>query len=188
MYTKLAKYLHADSTGGILLIITTVLALLFVNSPFSHLVAKNKDGNIFSPLREIEGSQHPWIVFFILPLFAFANAGIYMRDISISHITDPVPMGIMLGLFLSRQIGVFRFSWISIKPKITSLLEGSGWLMLYDVCILIGIGFTMSLFIDSLAFIDKLAITIGSFASAVIGYLILKFAINENSISKEGIL
>jgi len=156
------------------------------------LIAKDKDGKTFSPLKEIESGLHPWIVFFILPLFAFANAGIDMRDISISQISDPVPMGIMLGLFLGKQIGVFGFSWIAIKLKITSLPEGSSWLMLYGVSILTGIGFTMSLFIDSLAFeddglfayTDKLAILIGTFVSATIGYIVLKYAINRHHSSK----
>ena len=151
------------------------------------LVAKDENGNTFSPLKEIEDGLHPWIVFFILPMFAFANAGIDMRNISISQITDPVPMGIMLGLFLGKQIGVFGFSWLAIKLKITSLPEGSSWLMLYGVSVLTGIGFTMSLFIDSLAFVDdtlfaytdKLAILIGTFASAIIGYLILKYALKR---------
>ncbi|SFV57419.1 Na+/H+ antiporter NhaA type [hydrothermal vent metagenome] len=157
------------------------------------LVAKDKSGNEFSPLREIESGLHPWIVFFILPLFAFANAGIDIRDISIPQITDPVPMGIMLGLFLGKQIGVFGFSWIAIKLKITSLPEGSSWFMLYGVSILTGIGFTMSLFIDSLAFTDdrlfaytdKLAILIGTFLSATIGYLLLKYTLKKsNSLQK----
>jgi len=152
------------------------------------LVAKDEKGNRFSPLKEIESGLHSWIVFFILPLFAFVNAGIDMREISIDQITDPVPMGIMLGLFLGKQIGVFGFSWLAIKLKITSLPDGSSWFMLYGVSVLTGIGFTMSLFIDSLAFADdrlfaytdKLAILIGTFASAIIGYLILKYALKKN--------
>ncbi len=157
------------------------------------LIAKDKDGNTFSPLKDIEAGLHPWIVFFILPLFAFANAGVDMRDISISQISDPVPVGIMLGLFLGKQIGVFGFSWLAIKLKITSLPEGSNWLMLYGVSILTGIGFTMSLFIDSLAFVDdtlfaytdKLAILVGTLTSATIGYIVLRYALKKSSTSKE---
>jgi NhaA family Na+:H+ antiporter len=152
------------------------------------LVAKDKNGNIFSPLKEIESGLHPWIVFFILPLFAFANAGIDIREISIGQITNPVPIGIMFGLFFGKQIGVFLFSWLAIKLKITSLPDDSSWLMLYGVSVLTGIGFTMSLFIDSLAFeddrlfayTDKLAILIGTFTSAIIGYLILKYALKKS--------
>jgi len=98
---------------------------------------------------------------------------------------NPVPLGIMLGLFLGKQIGVFGFSFIAIKLKIASLPRGSSWLMLYGVSILTGIGFTMSLFIDSLAFADdtlflytdKLAILLGTLLSATIGYIVLRIAI-----------
>lgn len=95
-------------------------------------------------------------------------------------------MGIMLGLFLGKQFGVFGLSWLAIKLRMASLPKGSTWLMLYGVSVLTGIGFTMSLFIDSLAFpddtlfayTDKLAILIGTFVSAVIGYLVLSYAIS----------
>ncbi len=149
------------------------------------MVAKNEDGIVFSPLKEIEHSLHPWITFFILPLFAFVNAGIDMRSLSIDEITQPVPMGIALGLFLGKQLGVFGLSWLAIKLKIATLPKGSSWLMLYGVSLLTGIGFTMSLFIDSLAFsddalfayTDKLAILIGTLLSAVFGYFVLRYAL-----------
>ena len=149
--------------------------------------AKDHNGQAFSPLKEIEHGLHPWITFFILPLFAFVNAGIDMRTISIEEITGPVPMGIVLGLFFGKQFGVFALSWLAIKLNIATLPKGSTWMMLYGVSLLTGIGFTMSLFIDSLAFVDdtlfaytdKLAILIGTFLSAVIGYLVLRFAISD---------
>jgi NhaA family Na+:H+ antiporter len=151
------------------------------------LKAINNSGQPFSPLKEIEHGLHPWITFFILPLFAFVNAGVDMRQISIDQLTGPVPMGIMLGLFLGKQLGVFGLSWLAIKLKIASLPKGSSWLMLYGVSMLTGIGFTMSLFIDSLAFVDdtlfaytdKLAILIGTLLSAVLGYLILRYAVDD---------
>ena len=152
--------------------------------------AKDHNGQPFSPVREIEHGLHPWITFFILPLFAFVNAGIDMREISIEQITGPVPLGIVLGLFLGKQFGVFGLSWLAIKLNIATLPKGSNWLMLYGVSVLTGIGFTMSLFIDSLAFVDdtlfaytdKLAILIGTFLSAIIGYLILKIAISDTKV------
>ena len=155
------------------------------------MVAKNEDGRVFSPLKEIEHSLHPWITFFILPLFAFVNAGIDMRSLSIDQIAQPVPMGIALGLFLGKQLGVFGLSWLAIKLKIATLPKGSSWLMLYGVSLLTGIGFTMSLFIDSLAFsddalfayTDKLAILIGTLLSAVFGYFILRYALNSEATS-----
>jgi NhaA family Na+:H+ antiporter len=149
--------------------------------------AKDENGQPFSPLKEIEHGLHPWITLFILPLFAFVNAGIDMRSISIEQITDAVPMGIVMGLFVGKQVGVFGLSFIAIKLGIASLPKGSSWLMLYGVSILTGIGFTMSLFIDSLAFVDdtlfaytdKLAILIGTFLSATIGYGVLYFALKN---------
>ncbi|RLA77270.1 MAG: Na+/H+ antiporter NhaA [Epsilonproteobacteria bacterium] len=151
------------------------------------MMAKNPQGQTFSPLKEIEHGLHPWIVFFILPLFAFVNAGVDMRGISLDQMSGPVPIGIMLGLFLGKQIGVFSLSWLAIKLKIASMPKGSNWLMLYGVSLLTGIGFTMSLFINSLAFpddqlfggTDRLAILIGTFLSATIGYLVLKYAISD---------
>jgi NhaA family Na+:H+ antiporter len=150
--------------------------------PFS---AVDKRGRKISPIKEIEEGLHPWVTFFILPIFAFVNAGVDLRSIEISQMANPVPLGIMLGLFLGKQIGVFGFSFIAIKLKIASLPRGSSWLMLYGVSILTGIGFTMSLFIDSLAFADdtlflytdKLAILLGTLLSATIGYIVLRIAI-----------
>jgi NhaA family Na+:H+ antiporter len=146
------------------------------------LVAKNKQNQLFSPLREIEHDLHFWVAFFILPLFAFVNAGVNITEISLPQMSGSVPMGIMLGLFFGKQLGVFGFSFIAIKLKLATLPENSNWLQLYGVSILTGIGFTMSLFIVSLAFeddsifqyTDKLAILIGSFASGIVGYLVLR--------------
>jgi len=145
----------------------------------------DKNGNQFSLLKSIEDDLHFWVAFFVLPLFAFVNAGVDLRQVSLESMTGSVPVGIMIGLFFGKQIGVFGFSWISIKLGLAKLPEGSRWLQLYGVSALTGIGFTMSLFIDSLAFkddtlfqhADRLAILIASFASALFGYLILKFSL-----------
>ncbi len=146
------------------------------------LYSTDKKGKRFSMLKEMEHDLHYWVAFFILPLFAFVNAGVDLRGISISEIFGPVPLGIILGLFVGKQLGVFGFSWLAIKLKIASLPQNSNWLQLYGVSVLTGIGFTMSLFVDSLAFndseiykyADKLAILIGSFLSGIIGFIILK--------------
>jgi NhaA family Na+:H+ antiporter len=143
---------------------------------------KAENGNIFSPLQEIEHGLHFWVAFFILPLFAFVNAGVNIVDISVDQMAGPVPIGIMLGLFLGKQLGVFGFSWLAIKLKLAALPDESNWIQLYGVSVLTGIGFTMSLFIVSLAFADasafqytdKLAILVGSFTSGIVGYLVLK--------------
>ncbi len=141
-----------------------------------------------SPLKEVEHSLSFWITALILPLFAFVNAGVDLTQISLHQMLGSVPLGIFLGLFLGKQMGVFCFSWIAIKLKIAELPKGSTWLQFYGVSVLTGIGFTMSLFIVSLAFknsnmfhhTDKLAILLASLFSGVAGYLILKKAKRHN--------
>lgn len=144
---------------------------------------KDEAGQYFSPLKEIEHDLHFWVAFYILPLFAFVNAGVDVTNISLEQMSGPVPVGILLGLFLGKQLGVFGFSWLAIKLKLATLPDESNWMQLYGVSVLTGIGFTMSLFIVSLAFVDdsifqytdKLAILVASFASGIVGYLILRF-------------
>ena len=146
------------------------------------LNCKREDGSTFSMSKEMEYGLHTWVAFMILPLFAFVNAGVDLRGISLEEMSNPVSMGIILGLFIGKQLGVFGFSWLAIKSRFVSLPEGSSWQQLYGVSVLTGIGFTMSLFVDSLAYndtqlyhySDKLAILIGSFLSGVVGYFILK--------------
>ncbi len=148
------------------------------------LNAKDKNGQPVSPLKEVEHNLHDWVAFFILPLFAFVNAGVNVRNISFNLMAGSVPLGIILGLFIGKQLGVFGFSWLAIKFKLAKLPTGSNWRQLYGVAVLTGIGFTMSLFIGSLAFVDesvfqytdKLAILVGSFISGIVGYLVLKLS------------
>jgi len=146
------------------------------------LYSVDKIGNRFSMSKEMEHDLHYWVAFFILPLFAFVNAGIDLKDFSPSALFGNVSLGIMLGLFLGKQIGVFGFSYFAIKMGLASLPKESTFKQLYGVAILTGIGFTMSLFIDSLAYndtelfhyADKLAILLGSFLSGIAGYIFLK--------------
>ena len=146
------------------------------------LNSKNAEGENFSLSKEMEHDLHYWVAFFILPLFAFVNAGVDLRNVSLDQMTTGVPLGIMAGLFLGKQIGVFGFSWVAIKLGLAKIPEKSTWLQLYGVSILTGIGFTMSLFVDSLAFTDanlyqqadKLAVLVASFAAGIVGYLILR--------------
>jgi NhaA family Na+:H+ antiporter len=146
------------------------------------LKSTDKEGNEFSLSKSIEHDLHFWVAFFVLPMFAFVNAGVDLREVSIESMLGPVPLGIMAGLFLGKQIGVFGFSFLAIKLKLASLPANSSWLQLYGVAVLTGIGFTMSLFVDSLAFkddalyeyADRLAILLASFLSGVAGYLILR--------------
>lgn len=169
----------------------TIAGVLFaLTIPLS---AKDETKKDFSPLKEIEHGLHPWITFFILPMFAFVNAGVDMRNLSVDEALGNVPLGIAFGLFLGKQLGVFGLSWLAIKLKIASMPQDSSWLMLYGVSVLTGIGFTMSLFVDSLAFVDdrlfayadKLAILFGTLMSAVLGYIILKFAILQKEYNEK---
>lgn len=147
------------------------------------LKSTDKEGNEFSLSKSIEHDLHFWVAFFVLPMFAFVNAGVDLRQVSFENMLGPVPLGIMAGLFLGKQIGVFGFSFIAIKLKLASLPANSSWLQLYGVAVLTGIGFTMSLFVDSLAFkddalyeyADRLAILLASFMSGIVGYLLLRF-------------
>ena len=149
---------------------------------FTIPLNSTRDGMHVSVLKELEHDLHFWVAFLILPLFAFVNAGVNVTEISLNQMSGSVPLGIMLGLFVGKQVGVFGFSYIAIKLKLAVLPEGSNWLQLYGVSVLTGIGFTMSLFIASLAFVDgqafqytdKLAILLGSFASGILGYSLLK--------------
>lgn len=148
------------------------------------LRSKDAEGKEFSMAKEMEHDLHYWVAFFILPLFAFVNAGVDLKGFQIAELFKPVPMGIMLGLFVGKQLGVFAFSALAIRMGVAKLPEGSSWMQLYGVAVLTGIGFTMSLFVDSLAYndtqvyhyADKLAILLGSFLSGIVGYIILKMA------------
>jgi NhaA family Na+:H+ antiporter len=135
-----------------------------------------------SPLTRLEHQLHPYVAFLILPLFAFANTGISFTGLSPQSLLHPVPLGIAAGLLVGKQIGVFGFTWLAIKLGFGKLPGGVGWMPLYGVAALCGIGFTMSLFISSLAaeqvgtgmMVDnRLGILGGSVLSAVIGYLVL---------------
>ena len=136
-----------------------------------------------SPLRHLEHMLHPWVAFGILPVFAFANAGVSIVGLSISDTLQPVPLGIVTGLFLGKQIGVLALCWIATRVRLASLPEGVGWWQLYGTALLCGIGFTMSLFIASLAFeqgstaslgLERLGILIGSLLSGLLGYIVLR--------------
>jgi len=139
---------------------------------------KEKD---YSLLMKIEHSISPYVAFGIMPLFALANAGVSLKGISLSSFTSTVPLGIVIGLFFGKQIGVFLFSFISIKLKIATMPNNSDWLKLYGVGILTGIGFTMSLFVGNLAFVEniqymdgvKIGVLTGSFLSTIVGYMLL---------------
>ncbi len=139
-----------------------------------------------SPLKDIEHDLHTIVAFFILPIFAFVNAGINLTGVGLEEVLHNVPLGIAMGLFVGKQLGVFGLCWLVIQLGLTSLPKGISWTSLYGTAALCGIGFTMSLFIGSLAFEEtgvnllfdeRLGIIIGSFISGLAGYLILRFSL-----------
>ncbi len=141
-----------------------------------------------SPLHKLEHDLHPTVAYGILPLFAFANTGIPFQGFSLQSLLQPVPLGILLGLYVGKQVGVFAFAWLAVKLGLAQLPEGSDWLGLLGVATLCGVGFTMSLFISSLAFehtgtslaIDaRLGILVGSLLAGVTGYVLLKYALSR---------
>lgn len=141
-----------------------------------------------SPLKHLEHSLHPWVAYLILPLFAFANAGVSFDGISTDALFGPVSIGIAAGLFFGKQFGVFSVVWLAVKLKIAKLPVGVNWLAVYGVALLTGVGFTMSLFIGSLAFelgaFDQIVATRvgvlgGSVVSALAGYLVLRYALSD---------
>ena len=144
----------------------------------------------YSPLRELEHGIHPIVTFMILPIFAFANAGVTFGATDAQYLLHGVPVGIALGLFLGNQLGILSLCWLAVRLGWTQLPKEMNWLMLYGVAMLCGIGFTMSLFIGSLAFeesgIDRffderVGILAGSLLSGVSGYLLLRFALRKHA-------
>ena len=141
----------------------------------------------FSLLLKLEHFLSPYVAFGIMPLFALANAGVSLEGVSIKTLMAPVPLGILSGLFFGKQIGVFLFSYLSIKLKIAEMPSNSNWIKLYAVGILTGIGFTMSLFVGNLAFIEnaqhmdgvKIGVLCGSLLSAFVGYFLLLIVTNK---------
>jgi len=146
------------------------------------LRAENADGH--SPARHLEHSLHPWVAFGILPVFAFANAGVSFEGMGLDSLLEPIPLGIALGLFVGKQIGVFLVVWLIVVLGLAKRPTGASWGMLYGASILTGIGFTMSLFIGTLAFEHdagfnfeaavRLGVLAGSLLSAFCGYAVMR--------------
>jgi Na+:H+ antiporter, NhaA family len=136
-----------------------------------------------SPLQSLEHDLHPWVAFGVLPIFAFTNAGVRLTDIALGDLLDPIQLGIGLGLFLGKQIGVIGSIWLVVRLGHGALPEGATWRQVYGMALLTGVGFTMSLFVSTLAFPAeayhadvRIAVLLGSLASAITGYLVLRTA------------
>jgi NhaA family Na+:H+ antiporter len=132
-----------------------------------------------APLQQLEHALHPWVAYAILPLFAFANAGVSLAGVTLESFTHPVPMGIALGLLMGKMLGVFGLTWLAVKVGLAALPAGANWGQVLGVSILCGIGFTMSLFVGSLAYVpgqsefagmDRMGILTGSILAALVGY------------------
>ena len=144
-------------------------------------IPHRKKEHDFSLLVKIEHKISSYVAFFIMPLFAFANAGVSLNGLTFSSLLTPVPLGILLGLFVGKQVGVFIFSYTSIKLGIGQMPTNSNWVNFYGVGILTGIGFTMSLFVGNLAFVEntqyidgvKIGVLAGSLLSTLVGYFLL---------------
>ena len=149
---------------------------------------KSKSKADYSPLKSMEHDLHSVVAFAILPIFAFANAGINFSGVGMEQIFHSVSLGIALGLFAGKQIGIMFFCWLAVKLKMAKLPDSFSWMSMYGVATLCGIGFTMSLFIGSLAFEEtsvnllfdeRMGILLGSLFSGVLGYLILRFSLKQ---------
>jgi NhaA family Na+:H+ antiporter len=149
-----------------------------------------------SPLKHLEHALHPYVAFAILPIFAFANAGISLEGISISSLTSMLPLGIAMGLLIGKPLGIFAFSWGAVKLGIAKLPEGVNFTNIFAVSVLCGIGFTMSIFISSLAFgptnaefdtFARLGILMGSTTAAILGYILLRFSLPKTNQQQVGI-
>ena len=160
--------------------IHATIAGVLLASTIPHRI-KHKD---FSLLIKIEHIISPYVAFMIMPLFAFANAGVSLEGLTLSSLMMPVPLGILLGLFVGKQVGVMFFSFFAVKFGVAQMPDNSRWFSLYGVSILTGIGFTMSLFVGNLAFAEstqyidgvKIGVLAGSLLSTIVGYFTLSIA------------
>lgn len=173
-YSTYLSGVHPSITGVILALLTPY----FAQCPRSRRTVS---------LRRVEKSIHPWVIYGVLPFFAFANAGVSFAEVSSADFSSSLTVGLIVALFFGNQIGVFGLSYLAAKLKITELPTGAKLSEFYGVCILCGVGFTMSFFIGSLSFNHlhesfrllnqvKLGVMIGSFASGLAGYLLLRWA------------
>ena len=160
--------------------IHATIAGVLLASTIPHRI-KDKD---FSLLIKLEHAISPYVAFLIMPIFAFANAGVSLMGLSLSSLLEPVPLGILLGLFIGKQVGVMVSSYLAVKLGAAQMPDNSSWLSLYGVSILTGVGFTMSLFVGNLAFAGsinymdgvKIGVLSGSLLSTIFGYFLLLYA------------
>jgi Na+:H+ antiporter, NhaA family len=190
--TRLAPYLLTGVVIWICVLKSGVHATLAgVVVAFAIPLASRNEGEP-TLLEQLEESLHPWIAFGVLPLFAFANAGVSLQGLSLAKLLEPVPLGIALGLFIGKPLGIFGVSWLAIQSGLAAKPAGASWLQILGVGLLGGIGFTMSLFIGTLAFDEadkaaqlRLGVLAGSLLSATAGYLLLRLTASAPPRSRE---
>ena len=170
-YAVLLSGIHATIAG-----VLAAFAVPIIPTPGSPDAAD-------SPLHRLEHALAAPVAFVIVPLFGFANAGVNLTGITLADLAAPMPLGIAMGLFIGKQIGIFGSVWLAVKSGFAAPPRGSTWVQIYGVALLCGIGFTMSLFIGGLAFPDahlvdeaKLGTLSGSIIAALCGYILLRFA------------
>ncbi|PWV61644.1 Na+/H+ antiporter NhaA [Plasticicumulans acidivorans] len=188
--TRFTPYLFIGLVMWVALLKSGVHATLAGVALALFIPLRSEKSPEFSPLRTLEHDLHATVAFGILPLFAFANSGIGLAGVGAEALLHPVALGVAMGLLFGKQIGVFVFSWLAIRLGMARLPEGAGWRSLYGVAVLCGIGFTMSLFIGSLAFqegdaerifAERIGIIGGSLLSGLIGYLVLRQVLPRRS-------
>ncbi len=184
--TKLWPYLAMAAALWVVVLLSgvhaTIAGVLAASLIPIHATPGAAD-SVTSPLHRLEHRLHPWVAYAIVPAFGFANAGVSFAGLGIEHLVAPLPMGIAAGLFLGKQAGVFGALWLCVRLRLSAMPAGASWVQIYGVCLLCGIGFTMSLFIGGLAFSDpllmdevKIGVLGGSILSAITGFLILRLA------------
>jgi len=185
--TRIAPYILIGTALWVLVLKSGVHATLAGVVTAFFVPASDPAHPDHPPASRLEHSLHPWVAFGILPLFAFANAGVDLTGLSLRNLLDPIPLGILLGLFVGKQVGVFAFAWVAVKSGLARLPSGVTFGQVYGAAILCGIGFTMSLLIGFLAFentaagevivSDRLGILAGTLLSAVMGSLVLNWVL-----------
>jgi NhaA family Na+:H+ antiporter len=186
--SNLAPYLIAGVFLWVFVLKSGVHATLAGVATAFAIPLTTREDETESPLRELEHSLHPWVAYAIMPIFAFANAGLSLGGLRAESLLQPVPLGIFLGLVVGKPVGISIFSWVAIRLGIARLPEGANWGQLLGVGMLCGIGFTMSLFIASLAFehgatdylfADRLGILVSSLVAGILGYAALRLAMRK---------
>ncbi len=189
--TRIAPYVLVGTALWLFVLKSGVHATLAGVATAMFVPASTPRDGAHAPASRLEHSLHPWVAFGILPLFAFANAGVDLGGLKFEDLLDPIPLGILLGLFIGKQVGVFGFAWLAVKAGLARLPDGVTFGQVYGAAILCGIGFTMSLFIGMLAFenaaaaevvvTDRLGILSGTLLSATVGALVLHWVLPRAS-------